>query len=109
MDTNENNLGLSLGRFCREVAKMENPRFLLKINEVLNPLAISAPIDRITVILGASPYIAMHSGLASITLSHIQEIKRSVKRGRKSYKIICGDYTASNTPEPVAYYLYYIE
>lgn len=100
-------MDITLGRFREEIGRM-NALHLIR-DEPLEPLSISMPVDRIGVILGASPYIALHSGTASVTLSHIQTVKRSIKGGQKSYRIICGNYTASNVPQLVEYRLFYEE
>ena len=95
--------GLSLGRFREEISGLNPPYF--ERDEPLEPLSVKMQVDKISVILGASPYIALRSGNTSVTLSHIQTIKPSVKHGQKSYKVICGDYTASNDPQPIEYRL----
>lgn len=95
---------LSLGRFRDEISRAKAP--YLTRNEPLESLSISMSVDHIGVVLGASPYITLRSGTTSVTLSHIQTIKRSTKRGRKSYKIVCGDYSESDTPRPIEYRLY---
>lgn len=100
----ENTLEMSLGRFRADISKMTSPR--LTRDNPLEPLSISMPVDSIHVVLGASPYIALHSGPASVTLSHIKTVKKSIKDGRKSYRIICGDYTASDIPQLVEYRIF---
>lgn len=95
---------LSLGRFRDEISEMKAP--YLTRDEPLEPLSISMLVDHISVVLGASPYITLRSGTTSVTLSHIQTIKRSTKRGKKSYKIVCGDYSESDIPRPIEYRLY---
>ena len=94
---------LTLGQF-RELTRDLKPPRLVR-DEPLEPLSISMQADNINVILSASPYIALRSGNTSVTLSHIQTIKPSVKHGQKSYKVVCGDYTASNDPQPIEYRL----
>lgn len=96
---------LSLGRFRDEISRVKAP-YLTRDNP-LEPLSISMPVDHIHVVLGASPYISLRSGTVSVTLSHIQTIKRSIKGGVKGYRIVCGDYTASIEPRPVEYHIYY--
>ena len=98
MDTNTS---LSLGRFREEISGLNPPYF--ERDEPLEPLSVKMQADSINVILGAASYISLRSGNASITLSHIQAIKPSVKHGQKSYRVICGDYTASNNPQPIEY------
>lgn len=95
--------GLSLGRFREEISGLNPPYF--ERGEPLEPLSVKMQVDKISVILGASPYISLRSGNTSVCLSHIQTIKPSMKGGQKSYKIICGDYTASNNPQPIEYRL----
>lgn len=97
-------LEMSLGRFRADISNMTAPR--LTRDNPLEPLSISMPVDSIHVVLGAFPYIALHSGPASVTLSHIQTVKRSTKGGRKSYLIVCGDYTTSNVPQLVEYRIF---
>lgn len=108
------NTSLSLGEFREEIRNLKPP-FLTR-NEPLEPLNISMQADHISIVLGASSYIALRSGNTSVTLSHIMDIIPSAKPGRKkrgqkverwrgSYLIVCGDYTLSDDPRPVKYYL----
>lgn len=94
---------LTLGRFREEISGL-NPPYLTR-DEPLDPLSIAMQVDSINVILGASPYISLRSGNTSVCLSHILTIKPSMKRGQKSYRVVCGDYTASNDPQPIEYRL----
>ena len=94
---------MTLGQFMKEISGLKPPR--LTRDEPFEPLSISMQADSINVILSASPYIALRSGNTSVTLSHVQTVKPSVKHGQKSYKVICGDYTASNDPQPIEYRL----
>jgi len=98
------NSQISLGKFRAEIASMTAPRLVR--NEPLEPLSISVHANSVNVVLGASPCISLCSGLTSVVLSHILEIKRSIKGGERSYKIICDDYTASDIPVPVEYRLF---
>jgi len=107
MDATNDTTGLSLGQFRNEISRMKDSR--LTRDEPLEPLSISMPIDHIAVALGASPYISLRSGSTSVALSHVRAVKRSVKGGVKSYKIICNDYSTSNVPVPVEYRLFFGE
>lgn len=95
--------GLPLGRFREEISSLKPPYF--ERDEPLEPLSVKIQADSINVILGGSPYISLRSGNTSICLSHIQTIKRSVKHGQKSYRVICSDYTVSDDPHPIEYRL----
>lgn len=96
---------ISLGQFRNEVNSVLNLH--LTRDEPLEPLSLFVPVDRARVVLGASPYIVLCSGSASITLSHIHQIKRSTKGGRKSYKIICKNYADTSDPIQTQFRLYY--
>lgn len=98
---------ISLGQFRNEISTLSGLH--LTRDEPLEPLSVSMPVDRVGVILGASPYITLHSGAATAVLSHITEIKRSAKGGRKSYKVTCSSYESSDTPIQVQFQLYYAD
>jgi len=98
---------ITLGRFQQEISGMKGLELIR--DEPLEPISIHMPVEHVHVILSASPYIALRSGSVHICLSHIQTIRRSTKRGRKLYRIKCGDYTASDTAVPVEYCLWYEE
>ncbi len=94
---------ISLGMFRAEIGNITAP--YLTYDNPLKSLSVSMPIDRVSVILGASPYIVFCSGLTRVTLSHVQNIKRSMKEGKRHYKIICSDYT-QDTPVSIEYHLF---
>lgn len=94
---------LSLGKFREEISDLKP--LVLTRDEPLEPLSISMQADSITIVLGASPYIALRSGNTSICLSHIQTVRRSTYHGKNAFRIVCGDYTASNDPQPIGYLL----
>lgn len=98
-------LKMSLGTFRTDVKELTALYF--EADNPLEPLYVYMPVDRISVILSASPYIALRSGSTSIALSHIRWIERSIKGGRKSYEIICANYTQNlSDPELVKYRLF---
>lgn len=94
---------ISLAQFRGEIASTKNLQ--LTNDDPLRPSSIDMKVDHVTVVLGASPYIALKNACGSICLSHIKSIKRSLASGRRSYIIRCGDYTVSNDPVPVDYWL----
>lgn len=97
---------ISLGQFKNEINSLSGLH--LTRDEPLEPLSIEMPVDHVHVTLGASPYIVLRSGLATAALSHITEIRRSNKGGRKSYKIVCKDYSSNfDDPARVEFRLFY--
>lgn len=98
---------LSLGQFRNEISALSGLH--LTRDEPLEPLSVLMPVDCVGVVLGASPYIVLHSGAATAVLSHITEIRRSVKKGRNSYKIICNNYANPDVPTQVQFRLYYAD
>lgn len=84
---------ITLGQFRNEIGTVTDLHFT--VDNPLEPLSISMPVDRVGVVLGASPYITLHSGSAAAVLSHITRIRRSVKDGKRSYKIACNDYSSN--------------
>ena len=96
---------ISLGQFRNEIGTL--PGLHLTRDEPFEPLSVSMPVDRVCVVLGASPYIVLHSGSATAVLSHIAEIRRSNKGGRKSYKIACNSYANSAVPAQMQFRLFY--
>ena len=96
---------ISLGQFRNEISTLSGLH--LTRDEPLEPLSVSMPVDRVCVVLGASPYIVLHSGSATAVLSHIAEIRRSNKGGRKSYKIACNSYANSAVPAQMQFRLFY--
>lgn len=96
---------LSLGQFRNEISALSGLH--LTRDEPLEPLSVSIPVDRVCVVLGASPYIVLHYGSAAAVLSHITEIIRSNKGGRKSYKTVCNSYASSDVPVQMQFRLFY--
>lgn len=89
---------VTLGQFRNEISTVTDLHF--SIDNPLEPLSVIMPVDRVGVVLGASPYITLHSGSAAAVLSHIVRVRRSVKDGKRSYKIVCNDYSL-NFENPV--------
>ena len=95
---------MSLGQFRLEITSYKS--FQLMFDDPLSPLTFSTLFDNISVILSASPYIALKNSAGYLCLSHIQAIKkRGKKDGYQSYTFQCGDYSASNNPIPVKFVL----
>lgn len=95
---------MSLGQFRAEIVAYNS--FQLTFDDPLNPLTFSARFDHATVVLSASPYIALKNSDGYLCLSHIQAIKKRRKTGGyQSYTFICGDFSLSDTPIPVKYVL----
>ena len=95
---------MSLGQFRSEI--MSYKSFQLLFDDPLTPLSFSVLFDQISVILSASPYIALKNSAGYLCLSHIQTIKKRGKDdGLQSYMFQCGDYSASNDPIPVTFVL----
>lgn len=95
---------LSLGKFRSEIG-MYN-RFMLEYDDPLAPLAFSVQFNHVSVILSASPYIALKNSVDFLCLSHIQSIKKKRKTdGYQSYIFICGDYSVDGDPVPVRFTL----
>lgn len=95
---------MSLGQFRLEITSYKS--FQLLYDDPLSPLTFSILFDNISVILSASPYIALKNNAGYLCLSHIQAIKKHGKAGGyQSYIFQCGDYSASNDPIPVRFIL----
>ncbi len=95
---------LSLGKFRTEIGTYS--RFMLEYEDPLTPLAFSVQFDHASVILSASPYIALRNGVDSLCLSHIQSIKRKGKtEGYQAYIFICNNYSMDGDPIPVRFTL----
>lgn len=69
---------LSLGKFRNEIGTYS--RFMLEYDDPLTPLAFSTQFSHASVILSASPYIALKNGVDFLCLTHIQSIKKKGKR-----------------------------
>lgn len=95
---------MSLGQFLAEIGSYDS--FQLMFDDPLSPLSFSILFDCATVVLSASPYVALKNSADYLCLSHIQAIKkRGKKDGYQSYIFICNDFTLSNTLTPVKYVL----
>lgn len=95
---------LSLGEFRAEIGIYS--QFCLEYEDPLTPLTFSTQFDHASVILSASPYIALKKGVDFLCLSHIQSIKKKRKMdGYQSYIFICGDYSIGGDPIPVRFTL----
>lgn len=95
---------MSLGQFRAEIGSYNS--FQLTFDDPLSPLTFSTLFDRATVILSASPYIALKNSAGNLCLSHIQSIKKRGKTdGYQSYIFLCNDFTLSNDPTPVRFVL----
>lgn len=95
---------LSLGKFRAEIGTYS--RFMLEYDDPLTPLAFSTQFNHVSVILSASPYIAMKNGVDFLCLSHIQSIKKKGKAdGYQVYLFTCGDYSIDGDPIPVKFTL----
>lgn len=95
---------MSLGQFRSEIGLYN--RFQLLFDDPFSPVTFSTLFDHATVILSASPYIALKNSAGYLCLSHIQAIKKRGKtEGYQSYIFQCGDYSSSNEPIPVKYVL----
>lgn len=95
---------MSLGQFRSEIGSYNS--FQLMFDDPLNPLSFSTLFDHVSVILSASPYIALKNSAGYLCLSHIQAIKKRGKTdGYQSYIFQCGDYTVSNDPIPMKFVL----
>lgn len=90
---------LSLGQFRELVRDLKPPR--LTWDCPFSPLTVSIQMDNVSVILSASPFIALRSGENHVSLSHIQTIKRTTRHGKNAFMVVCNDYTSTNNPVPV--------
>ncbi len=95
---------MSLGQFRAEIESYSS--FQIKFDAPLNPFFFSATFDHATVVLSASPYIALKNSSGYLCINHIQAIK---KRGKaadyQSYIFLCNDYTRPDEPTPVKFIL----
>jgi len=95
---------LSLGKFRTEIEMYS--RFMLEYEDPLTPLTFSIQFDHASVILSASPYIALKNGVDFLCLSHIQSIKKKRETdGYQAYIFVCGNYSIDDDPIPVRFTL----
>ena len=95
---------LSLGKFRNEIGTYS--RFMLEYDDPLTPLAFSTQFSHASVILSASPYIALKNGVDFLCLTHIQAIKKKGKMdGYQVYIFVCGEYAMDGEPIPVRFTL----
>ena len=95
---------MSLGQLRAEIGAYS--RFQLTFDDPLSPLTFSTTFDHATVILSASPYIALKNSVDYLCISHVHAIKKRGKTdGYQSYILQCNDFTASNDPIPMKFVL----
>lgn len=95
---------MSLGQFRAEIGSYNS--FQLMFDDPLSPFSFSTMFDHASVILSASPYIALKNSAGYLCLSHIHAIKKRGKTdGYQSYIFQCNDFTASNDPSPMKFVL----
>lgn len=94
---------LSMGQFRSDICQRKN--LTLEFDEPLMPVTVKTKIDRLSVVLSASPYISVVNEAGYVCISHIKTIWRC--EDDNFYIIRCGDYSASNDPTLADYRLYY--
>jgi len=95
---------MSLGQFRLEIGAYN--RFQLLFDDPLSPISFSTQFDHASVILSASPYLALKNSNDCLCLSHIQAIKkRGRTEGYQSYIFLCNDFSFSNDPTPMKFIL----
>lgn len=96
---------LSMGQFRSDVCRRKN--LTLEFDEPLLPVTLKMKVERVSVIMSASPYISVTNMADYICISHIKSIWNCNTKDGSFYIIKCGDYSASNDPALVDYRLYY--